>query len=120
MSYNRKKVKGWWNQVEKPKANGDIPDSLGIGVHEYRNGDGELMIFFLGTRLTVKSYYVVFGKYREPREDGRQFYVADRSLEFKNWAQRAVVTYHEDLLMAVSRIMEIKNQWDERHADVSN
>jgi hypothetical protein len=98
---------------ERPKAHEDIPEGLGIGVFERRNEQGELQVYLKGNNTTSFSEWVTLGKYAKPRDDGRQFYVADRTKT--TWAAPPITTYHEDLLMAVSRIMEIKLQWEERN-----
>lgn len=109
-----KKMRRWdalnW---ETQKAHEEIPDGLGIGVFERRAETGELQVYLRGNHMTPGSAWITLGKYAEPRDDGRQFYVADRTIS--TWAQPTITTYHEDLLMAVSRIMEIKLQWDESH-----
>jgi len=90
---------------EKPKAHDEIPDSLGIGVLEERTAAGELMIFLKGSRTTAKSSWIILGKYAEPQDNGKQYYVADRTET--HWADIPVTTYHEHLLTAVARIYEI-------------
>lgn len=98
---------------ERAKAHDEIPDGLGIGVFERRNDSGELQVYFRGNNTQSFSEWVTLGKYAKPRNDGRQFYVADRTKT--TWAAPPITTYHEDLLMAVSRIMELKLQWEERN-----
>jgi hypothetical protein len=84
-------------------------------VFEIRAGDGELLIYLQGNNVTPGSVWVVLGKFARPRDDERYFYVSDRTCG--PWTAEGKVTYHEDLLMAVSRIMEIKLQWEERHGN---
>jgi hypothetical protein len=99
-----------WQKAEQPKANGDIPDQLGVGEFERRSESGELLVYFKGSNVTKGASWVVLGKFAHPRDDGKQFYVSDRI--GKNWSDKPNVTYHEDLLMAVSWIVELKDQWD--------
>lgn len=98
---------------EKPKLHEEIPDGLGIGISEARNPSGELIIFLKGNATSKDAAWVVLGKYKEPRSDGNQFYVADRTTA--HWADVAVTTYHEHLLMAVARVHEIKDRYDVDH-----
>ncbi|QIG66883.1 hypothetical protein EVB41_053 [Rhizobium phage RHph_TM3_14A] len=105
------KRRQWWD-VEAQKANEDIPDGLGIGVSEWRATNGDMFVFFKGDKPIRSSAWVVLGKFAKPRDDGKQFYVSDRT--HGNWAAAPNVTYHEDLLMAVSWIMELKTQFEGR------
>lgn len=106
----------WWGSEELPKAHDEIPDGLGIGVHELRTGDGELMIYFRGNHLTPRSAWVVLGRYAEPVDGNKLYYVSDRTHPTKaSVAGKPAVTYHEDLLMAMSWIMSLKHKWDEEH-----
>lgn len=98
MMSKRNKRRHWWDP-EDPKAHDEIPDGLGIGVQEHRDGDGQLVITLGGNDR------LVLGKYARPRWDGRQFYVANRiGLQ---WFDNPITTYHEELLMAVSQIVDI-------------
>lgn len=104
----KKRIRAWDFPPEVEKAHADIPDALGLGVFEQRNGVGELMVYFKGNPYT-KAAWVVLGKFSQPR-DGKQYYVSDRT--DGNWAGEGfTVTHHEDLLMAVSYIMDLKEKF---------
>lgn len=108
----------WWGKDEAPKDNGAIPDGLGIGVHEHRTGDGQLLVYFRGNNYTRASNpaWVVLGKFVDPVQDNKYYYVSNRL--HGSWAADIKVTYHEDLLMAVSWIVELKQKWDEANAQL--
>ena len=94
-------------EPEKRKAHEEIPDGLGIGTFECRDGSGQLLVYLRGNNTTPNPAYIVLGKYKKVR-DGRQFYVCEKT---KGAFGRQTTTHHEDLLMAVSQIMDIANQW---------
>jgi hypothetical protein len=95
------------------KAHDEIPDGIGIGVREERNTNGELVIYLKGSRTTKDAAWIVLGKYAEPRDDGKIYYVADRTET--HWADVAVTTYHEHLLMAVARVYEFQTRYKDHH-----
>lgn len=94
---------------EKPKDNYAVP-FLGISENETRDMHGQLVI-------RLASYgrepcWIVIGKYAEPRPDGNQFYVSVRKF---GYLHPGVTTYHEELLMAVTRAIQAKEEFENDH-----
>lgn len=109
------KARKWVREKpEKEKANEDIPDGLGFGGFEMRDGSGQLSIFFEGTNVTPYSFRVVLGKYKVPQKDGMEYYVWHKPRD--NWHTFSAVSEtkkFEHLLMAISFIAELKEQFTE-------
>lgn len=102
--------KRWWEELAKRqevgKANYDVPDGLGIGIRESRDLHGQLVIT-LGPGVQI-----VIGKYAMPKPDGSEYYVA-------HWAGgggwNPTTTYHEHLVMAVAKAVEIAEDYDKSY-----
>lgn len=110
----RKQRKKW--VPEKPKDNYDIPDGLGLGVHEERDPSGQLFIYL----QLQPSFYIVLGKYSKSgpkygwisRSDrNNPYYVAD-------YTHAPVIsggtTKHEHLLLAIAKVHEIIEDFERR------
>lgn len=95
---------------EAPKLNNEVP-FLGISNDEERDSAGQLIIYLEGSR--GRKGWVVLGKYANPRDDGNQFYVCDKR---HSYYANGLTTYHEDLLMAVAKITQLKEEFE--NADV--
>ncbi len=80
---------------------------LGISDNETRDSYGQLLIRLKSP--TGMKGWVVLGKYAEPRADGNQFYVCDKRHSFLSSHK---TTYHEDLLMAVVKITQLKEEFE--------
>lgn len=116
MSFKRTRVRGWWNFPEEPKDHEAIPDGLGLGVREERDPDGQLFIWLRAHSNPVARWayspYIVLGKYAEPQHDGSLFYVGD-------WTKRGInadTTKHPHLLMAIAKIQEIINAYNDENS----
>ena len=91
---------------ETLKLNEEVP-FLGISNDETRDSTGQLLIRLISP--TGQKGWVVVGKYAEPRADGNQFYVADKR---HGYLRTHSTTYHEDLLMAVTRVVQLKEEFE--------
>lgn len=90
---------------EAPKLNEEVP-FLGISPDETRDSQGQLIIRLITSK---GKGWIVLGKYAEPRADGNQFYVCDKRHAFVTGGK---TTYHEDLLMAVAKITQLKEEFE--------
>jgi hypothetical protein len=91
---------------EAKKLNEEVP-FLGISPDEERDSAGQLIIYLESNH--GRKGWVVLGKYAEPRQDGNQFYVCDKRHSFY---ANGLTTYHEDLLMAVAKITQLKEEFE--------
>lgn len=73
-----------------------MPETLGYGDEEKNPMNGELIIYL----QRQPAHWVTIGKF----QDDRQFYVADR---LDGSIVTGEVTYHDHLLLAVSRVAEL-------------
>lgn len=89
---------------EAKKLNNEVP-FLGIAEDETRDSTGQLII-----RLNRgnKKLWIVIGKYAEPRGND-QFYVTYKAHSFN---ASGLTTYHEELLMAVTRAVQLKEEFE--------
>lgn len=94
---------------EALKQNNEVP-FLGISDDEFRDSQGQLVIKLRNNRLKM---WIVIGKYAEPRPDGNQFYLCAKA---HSYATTGRTTYHEELLMAVTQAIQIKEEFE--NADV--
>ena len=97
--------------VEKPKDNEAIPDRLGIGVREWRDNTGQLVIYI----QEQPAFYIVLGKYAETRiPNSTPYYVAD-------YTHAPVisggVSRHEHLLLAIAKVHELVEDFKRRKAN---
>ena len=92
---------------EAKKDNFEGVPFLGISNDETRDSLGQLIIHLQSP--TGQKGWVVLGKYAEPRSDGNQFYVADKR---HGYLRTHSTTYHEDLLMAVAKITQLKEEFE--------
>lgn len=93
---------------ELEKDHDALPDNLGIGVHEERDEQGQLVIYLEGNRLTLYSFRMVLGKYEHSTPDGSLFYVWHKPKEFWSTFHAYDTKKFEDLIMAVSFIVQLK------------
>jgi hypothetical protein len=86
-------------------------------VFEMRDDSGQLSIFFEGTNTTHYSFRVVLGKYKFPQKDGMEYYVwhKPRAL-WRTFSAVSETKKFEHLLMAISFIVELKEQFQEARA----
>lgn len=111
----------WWDVYEEePKDHETLPDGLGVGVREERQGDG--LYIYLDppshhlTKLALTPY-IVLGKYLEPQYDGSLYYVAD-------WTKKGVNAHttkkFDHLMLAISAIYELAETYEtERTSDAN-
>lgn len=116
MSKKKKKHYSTWWPPEEPKAHEELPDNLGIGVHEERDEEGQLVIYFEGNRLTTYSFRLVLGKYRSPQSDGSVFYVWHKAQKFWKTFHAYDTAKFDHLIMAISFIVELKAEFDKARA----
>lgn len=97
---------------EKPKANDEIPDGLGLGMYEERDAGGQLYIYL----QRQPALYIVIGKYADPgwvnpHFTSGQYYVADYT---RNGPFDHVTTKHEHLILALAKVHEIVEDYERR------
>ena len=91
---------------EAAKQNDEVP-FLGISDHEVRDSMGHLVNHL--NNGNGRRWWIIVGKYAEPRADGNQFYVTHRS---RAYLAGGDTTYHEDLLMAVAHVTKLKEEFE--------
>ncbi len=103
MSYKLWRRNGWTE--EELKDIEGMPESLGFPDEE-RKENGDLHVFL----QRQPDHFVVLGKFKEVWDGA--YYVADRTKG--GWATEHWTTHHNHLLLAVTRVHEIIEAYNQR------